>query len=43
MILAEAPLDDLFVVEASLDDHAHEVLDDLGIKQVKYDALMHPT
>ncbi|XP_076155367.1 AFG1 like ATPase a [Alosa pseudoharengus] len=33
VILAEAPLDDLFVQDAHHDDHAHEVLDELGIKQ----------
>ncbi|KAL2098867.1 hypothetical protein ACEWY4_005347 [Coilia grayii] len=33
VILAEAPLDDLFVHDARHDDHAHEVLDELGIKQ----------
>ncbi|XP_048126820.1 AFG1 like ATPase a isoform X2 [Alosa alosa] len=33
VILAEAPLDDLFVQDEHHDDHAHEVLDELGIKQ----------
>lgn len=39
MILADAPLDDLFVQDAHHDDHAHELLDELGIKQVKHNAL----
>lgn len=40
MILADALLDDLFVHDSHHDDHAHEVLDELGIKQVSHHALM---